>query len=225
MKFRNKSIRNIEKLKPVKRSQVNVLVCPPLTKRRFKIDRQRAKLWLFDYLRRRKEFIKLNLNLYSTWEIYEDKIALPVLMQLLDVKENLKANVFIDVTFRDFKRLYLKSNNEIFFLVAHHISRKGNKNGLIEFADGGHSIVEFKEFLEQTTEVDSPSLILLICNIGEITETLHEKIVELESFGAAYGMYPFIKGIQFLNWWVKYLDGVNDLMEGYEKAIEQFIRT
>ena len=220
MNVTEKTIFNLEYAQRVSGSETAVLVCPPLTQARFEKDRQNgSSLNIFG---KKKEFVKKNLAFLPNWETYNEKVALPALVHLSDIKQKCYGQVGFDVTFSDFKKIYLNANWKVLFLVAHHINGKHKKKRYIEFSDGGCPIDVFSKFIRKNSNPKSPSLILLICKSNLIGDRLRTDSPLLQSIGAAYGFYPFVKGIQFLSCWIQQMDGTCTLGDTYRRAIAEF---
>ena len=212
---------NMEKAVPIATSKVVVLVCPPLTKKKFNRDRLRGRFSFF--FLKKKEFIQEQLNYFPTWRDYEEHVVLKVVKYLFRIKNVHHADVFYDISFSKFKKIVELRKYDVVFLVAHHIESETRELGLIEFADGGISIDEFSDVIKKN--FSGISLVLFVCKMGMFKHQIHSELETIATVVASYWRMELLKGVEFLEIWISFFDGKTILFDAYSKAIRKFTKT
>lgn len=215
--------------KPIKAERAAVLVCPPLTKERFEKEKKEPH-FIAKQFGRKREFIK-RLNL-SRWEIYERQIVLHAFKQLLEIENQYSAVVMPDLKFKHFKKVIRSQYFDVIFLVAHHIIHEdeipGNNNGTIlageiEFADGGVPLEKIHKFLSHLETGNRMSLTFIVCETNEL-QNVSYNLPAINSVAAAFWKMDFLDGIEFIKYWIRFLNGKNTLSQAYRLAVDALLK-
>lgn len=212
--------RSLDKLanaEPVFPAGSAVLVCPPLSRERWTKESRRPSF--FSRRLAPKEFARQQLRHFPRWEEYEQEVALPALRWLQAISE-LQAKVFLDVDFMGFQEIFLQPEYRVLFLIAHNMEQVSNRQ--LEFADGGITYKKFQRFLKQNTAKAGKSLVLLVCQSGELRDEI-AAMDNLEMLGGAYQAISLVDGLGFLYAWVAQMDGHRTLVDAYNLAIKNYL--
>ena len=219
--------------KPIQGERVAILVCPPLSKKRFEKENRDA-CFISQQFTQEKEFVKnftKTIKSDSDWKTYQDEIALYALKHLLEIEENSSATVIPDVKYRHFKKALRSGCFDVIFIIAHHIiPKKKSKDkegviltGKIEFADGGIPLEQIQKFLAQLYSDNKISLIFTICKTNKFQQMSYG-LPSIGSIATAFWDIDFVDGIEFVKCWSRFLNGKQTLSQAYYLAIDEFLK-
>lgn len=212
----NLTISNLHNEQMVKSERAAVLLCVPLTRKRFEKKTREPGL-LKTIVAGKRNMETDQLRFLPGWEQYEAETVLPVLNELLKIRENTSASVIPDVTVRDFKKAVTSGAFDVIILVARHLCKK------IEFADRHHSPEEIYRFLSRLDSGQKISMIYMICESEEIEEATYNKITVVKSVASAFWEIPLVEGIAFVRHWFGWFNGKNTLSIAYDLALESYL--
>lgn len=212
-----RTILHLEMEEVIQPTQIIVLVCPPLTEKRFNKESKR-KNFIQKLITRPKEFTSLQLRFLQNWQQYKERIANKIIPYLHKIETELHMSVVVDANYKDFKTVIKSKEYQIIFLIAHQMD-----GGLIEFADGGIKINKLSNFLTSIESEKPISLLFFICEFEDIEKTAYGKIEGIQSIASNSFKMPLTYSVEFIYYWTFYLKGGNKLSEAYHLAINSFI--
>lgn len=223
------TLSHLEHERPIDSGRVAVLMTLALSQKRFE-NEKRPPGMIRKLFGKKKEFVRLQVPFVSTWEGYEQLLVLWTLKHLIDIEESSFAGVFVDVTFKVFKRILQSQDYDVIFLFAHHIipvsgnlPKPNNSAGAIEFADGGVSLERVNEFLASLHLSNKVSLIHMICKSQKLEEWGYGSLPSLMSVATAFWELPVLDSLAFVKVWIKNLNGQNSLSKAYDLAVWEII--
>jgi tellurite resistance-related uncharacterized protein len=224
-----KTVEQLHNEQPVKRERVAVLLCPPLTKRRFEKESKPEGFWE-KHFGKKKEFARIQMQGYLNWEDYRDTDLQDILTLLQEINEEYQVAVIPDAKFKHFKNAILCQAFDVIFLFAHHIEPKtGDNNGKpcgrdsieqIEFAEGGVPMEKIRKFFLELDPGFKISIVYFTCT-NQVLAAHNYCMPGVGSVASVSWGIELKPGIEFAYYWIRNLDGKLTLSEAYERAIEQ----
>ena len=224
-----KTVEQLHNEKPVKRERVAVLLCPPLTKRRFKKESKPEGFWE-KHFGKKKELARILIQRYLNWEDFRDTDLQNILTLLQEINDNHRVVVIPDAKFKHFKKAILCQAFDVIFLFAHHIKPKtGDNNGKpcrrdsieqIEFAEGGIPVEKINKFFLTLDPGFKVSIPYFICS-GDALASHSYRMPGIGSVASVSWAVDLKHGIVFAYYWTRNMDGKLTLSEAYERAIGQ----
>lgn len=220
-------VRTHEQISP-RADQVALLISPPLTKDRAMRD-LREPNWIQKFWMRPKEFAKLQFKRMSSWEQYEETIAIPVVSHLKDLRELAqRPSIIPDAAFRDFRSVLNNDDFQLVFLIAHHMMKFPPKNtaendhdlkGAIEFADGGRDMQSVAACVQSACRRRQLCLVFVVCYSDELRADCYMLTPNVKAIGGFPSLAHFVTGVAFAKQWIMQCDGTTKLLEAYNRAM------
>jgi hypothetical protein len=199
-----------------------VLLCPPLGKKSLRHDMRWFRLG-----KRPKDFAKkvMRENGWESWAEYEKNVTLPVLSEIVQIRESTDATILPEVTFKQFRDIAAAGRHELLILVAHHIPgnlRENPRSGWIEFRDGGYTWREVENVLSAAPNRSSASFVFIVCKSGSWASSLAQS-VERISGGSSDTYMPLVEAAQFIRIWLSEFDGATPVWLAFNRAVHKHL--
>lgn len=199
--------------------RVAILVAPPLTGKRVKIETSHLSLWQDGGPGKR---FARSRNLSP--EDYDSKIAFPAMKLLLEIKQTTDVPVQLDATFEDFENMLKSGNADVALLFAYRFtarSENGSREDYVEFADRPRPLRDVSRAVSISERATS-LVAHFACNTKvPCSET--ERVSVEGSTAVAHVRVPLLEGLCFARLWLDEMNGNRSVSETYERALMQFI--